>query len=106
MGWGAAAADAGHCFSKCLIREPDMHCRRPSHRSIRAARLHSVAALPPVSLRWKLVCLLQEAAEAEPVHGIPGLLLADGELLEEQKDPSQAAAQYLQCGQEGAIAEC
>ena len=66
-----------------------MHCRRPSHRSIRAARLHSVAALPPVSLRWKLVCVLQEAAEAEPVHGIPGLLLADGELLEEQKDPAK-----------------
>ena len=30
-------------------------------------------------------CVLQEAAEAEPIHGIPGLLLADGELLEEQK---------------------
>ena len=29
--------------------------------------------------------IVQEAAEAEPVHGIPGLLLADGELLEEQK---------------------
>ena len=42
------------------------------------------AALPPVSLCWNQ-CMLQEAAEAQPVHGIPGLLLAGGELLEEQK---------------------
>ena len=65
--------------------QPHMHCRSPRHCSQCAARLGGAAAWPLLSLCRNFVCVLQEAAEAEPVHGIPGLLLADGELLEEQK---------------------